>query len=270
LLFLLPSFKAEFEDYIENPYKVLKMPPWSNYTQLKAKYSKLVKELHPDKNKNKEDYDPENFRKVQDAWERIKKERSPDDKEEESDIVFWNMFAITITYLVSGAAIMIMVYIFLYISFHFYSKSWKLLFVVISSFIVCEKIIPHWFDSFLEQYCYSLFIGLASFYGLKTTRYVRKRLLEKIKTRYSNVNNVENNYSNQNEYHNDANENDGKRVKHVSNIEHNNLNQNAFQNNANEIDVNKGAYFNNFENNNSNQNTTKMANQINGKKVKHK
>jgi curved DNA-binding protein CbpA len=56
---------------MNNPYQVLKIKPGASLSDIKAAYRSLVRQHHPDKGGN-----PEDFRQVQEAYEQLTKPKS--------------------------------------------------------------------------------------------------------------------------------------------------------------------------------------------------
>ncbi len=68
------------DDFLDSPYSTLRIPPWSSWTEIKARYSKLVKKYHPDKADGSEE-SKQRFMEIQEAYQKLKKQRKVSDED---------------------------------------------------------------------------------------------------------------------------------------------------------------------------------------------
>lgn len=166
-------FKSEeFEDYLDNPYRELRLPPWSTMEDIKKRYNELVKKYHPDKNK-----DPsakERFLKIQKAYERLKTIRkfdSPDDITE--DDPHWKAFQEAVQMICIVALALLSGYFCIWITFKVYDYCWRFLLWMSVAFILVDKLIPHYFYTMNSQFVFSSIFGLILVYRSKIYNYIR-------------------------------------------------------------------------------------------------
>ena len=73
------SIKAMFYNSSDNAYKILEITKAASVTEIKAAYRKMAKKYHPDKvihlGKEHREGAEEKFRRVQEAYEQLQKER---------------------------------------------------------------------------------------------------------------------------------------------------------------------------------------------------
>src|SRR4051794_13831400 len=88
---------SDIEDYLTNPYRILRIPPWSNRTEIKKVYKELVNKYHPDKSKikNKEEAKLK-WLEIQKAYEKIKE--SQRDSEDEAEDPYGDTIKETLTF----------------------------------------------------------------------------------------------------------------------------------------------------------------------------
>jgi hypothetical protein len=171
--------KADFEDFTENPYRILKMPPWSNTTQIKHKYNQFMKNLTTGKNKNKKE-NLEEIKKIKSAWETIKKDRAVENEKslnDNDDQTLGDVVNKTLALIVTTGIIMLMIYVCLYVSFTIYSYIWKFMLIFSCSFVICNRLIPHYFDTLKEELFYSCIFSIGFYVAV--SKISKKLLLKK-------------------------------------------------------------------------------------------
>lgn len=162
-----------FDDIVNNPYRELRLPPWSTMTQIKQRYKELVKAYHPDKTKNRHAHDK--FFVIQAAYERIKNRRKSEEingirydhyeieLEEESN-PFYEAISDTIK-IISGCGVsMSLIYFVAWIFYKFFAIIYAPLLTMISSFVICDRMFPHYFKNFDNQIIYSFLFGICGIF----------------------------------------------------------------------------------------------------------
>jgi hypothetical protein len=166
LAIAVAASKSEYdiiEDFVNNPYRVLKIPPWTSMKEVKRKYNELVRKHHPDKSRNHDS--SEKFMEIQQAYQRIKTKRSieqeeeNDDFDEESD-PFVNSIFDTLKYILTMAILFSVFYFFYWISFTIWAYICRPLFYILTAFIICDRMLPHYFYKYDHQIYFSLLFGL--------------------------------------------------------------------------------------------------------------
>jgi hypothetical protein len=155
------TLSTEFDDYLENPYRVFRLPPWSSMEEIKKKYNELVRKYHPDKNK----YSGDKFIKIQKAYERLKEVRKIEkDEFEDIEDPFYSAVQETLQLTAVIALAFSMIYLFFWIGFKVYSFIWLFMLYMSITFIFVDKLIPHYFKDQTSQYTSSFLIGLILYY----------------------------------------------------------------------------------------------------------
>ena len=171
LSFDYSSSLPEFDDYIDNPYRVLRLPPWSTMEDIKKKYNELVKKYHPDKNKE----NPGNkakFIRIQKAYERLKKQRKLEKLEKENNPNFEyeeeifedSPFLNALYDVIQTISIFVLFWGFLYYlftwSYRFLSLIWSPVLYMMVVFLFIDRLFPHYFKNSSHQYTFSFLIGV--------------------------------------------------------------------------------------------------------------
>ncbi len=150
----------EFENLLENPYRVFKIPPWSSTEAIRKRYNELARKYHPDKKSGSN----QKFMTIQRAYEQLKNERKILDEDEVSDhlanIVLEFVQYATATFLVLGG-----LYYFFWTCFKVFEFIWKFLTVMVISGVFCQKFLPHLFSSGSSQTLCSICLGLGLYYS---------------------------------------------------------------------------------------------------------
>lgn len=153
----------EFDETLENPYRDMRLPPWSTWSEIKERYKILVKQHHPDKNKG--NGDNTEFIKIQTAFDRIKKSRNHTDDEEDSQRVFHNFMTETITNVVLVLIGGLGVYLAVWLLKKFFDITFRFFMTIVLVFYIIDRLIPHYFASSGEQYVKSMAICLLIHFG---------------------------------------------------------------------------------------------------------
>lgn len=163
----------DFEDLLENPYRELRLPPWSTMGEIKKKYNELVKKYHPDKNKGAGAQ--AKFLSLQRAYEKLKKDRKYSDKDdsEEADDPFVNALIETIQTILGLVLIMTVVYYSIWFSFKIYEYIWSFVIYIAVPLIFIDKLFPHYFKSFNREIVAASCIGLSFYYGKRMLNWIR-------------------------------------------------------------------------------------------------
>jgi curved DNA-binding protein CbpA len=153
-----------FEDLIENPYRVFRLPPWSSREEIKKKYNELVRKYHPDK--NKKEGSKEKFLLIQKSYEKLKKIRKIDgDEFDESE----DAFIIMINDAVQSVILCILVYLMMQYGFWFMYRmvdySAKFILFQFISMILVDKLLPHYFRTNETQYSFSVCLGAFAYFS---------------------------------------------------------------------------------------------------------
>jgi hypothetical protein len=170
----------EFDDYIDNPYRVLRLPPWSTMEDIKKKYNELVKKYHPDKNKENSG-NKAKFIYIQKAYERLKKQRKLEKLEKENnpdfedDEVFGdNPFLNAVFDVIKTISLFVVFWGFLYYlftwSYRFFILIWSPVLYMMATFLFIDRLFPHYFKNSGAQYLFSFFIGLVIIFRHKLIR----------------------------------------------------------------------------------------------------
>jgi hypothetical protein len=160
----------DFDDYIDNPYRVLRLPPWSSLEDIKKKYNELVKKYHPDKNKENSG-NAAKFMQIQKAYERLKKQRRLEqlEKEKNQDLEDEDMFGDspflnavvdtikTISYFMLFWGGLYYLLLWTYKVFNFI---WSPVFYMMVTFLFIDRLFPHYFKNSRAQYIFSFLVGL--------------------------------------------------------------------------------------------------------------
>jgi hypothetical protein len=165
-----------YDDIVNNPYRELRIPPWSTMSQVKQKYKELVKMYHPDKTKNRNSHDK--FLAIQQAYERIKNRRKSENTyessydydendESEEDNSFYDAISDTIK-IISGCGVsMTFIYFVSYMCYKFYALIYGPLFSMITSFVIIDRLFPHYFKNWENQVIYSFVFGIILIFSKK-------------------------------------------------------------------------------------------------------
>ena len=149
--------RLPYEEFVNNPYRILGLAPWTSFKKIKKKYTELVKKVHPDKS---ETGSREEFELIQQSFEKIKKERKEmEENEENDDISFFSVIRNTISKVLNIEIIFLAVYSVSYLIYKFQSMIYVQLFYMIISFTVIDNIFPHFFKEELFEYITCLIMG---------------------------------------------------------------------------------------------------------------
>ena len=153
--FFLEIKKLRYEEYFQNPYRILGLSPWTSMKNIKKKYNELVKKKHPDRSNTG---NREEFELIQKAFEKIKKDRK-ENEEIEDDINFSYVIKSTISKLINIEIIFLALYTAAYIIYKFQSMIYVPLFYMIISFTIIDNLFVHYFHEELIEYIVCLIIG---------------------------------------------------------------------------------------------------------------
>jgi hypothetical protein len=142
----------------KNPYRVLEVPAYSSFQEIKANYRRLSKKYHPDR--NKDNSAKERLLDINEAYEYLKKKRGVDDSFEEDDSYFKHL-------LTESIGIIIGIYIFNRIQILILKAlTWVLeriasfFLIFFSIFYLIDRFISHLFEDEVIQWIVSLIISL--------------------------------------------------------------------------------------------------------------
>ena len=186
VLACLSIFKCEndfnVDDYLENPYRVLRIPPWSSFSDIKKRYMELVKKYHPDKNKDNDSETKDKFMNVQKAYETLKKNRKTTNEEDDAEDPFFQAIFDTIQYsgiFIFGGAL---TYFVFWISFKIFEKLWVMMIYIGIPLIIIDKLFPHYFRTMNAQYTTSFSISFFFYFRKQIYNFFRYFFTSKEKT----------------------------------------------------------------------------------------
>lgn len=175
-LFSLVKSEYDFyDDIVNNPYRELRLPPWSTMSQIKKRYNELVKIYHPDKTKSRNS--SEKFRAIQEAYERIKDRRKAAEREEANDDSdnlnfeseeinsFFDAVADVVKILLTIGVFLSLVQFLSWICYKFYAMLYPPFFSLVCSFVICDRLFPHFFKSPENQILYSIVFGIVIYFS---------------------------------------------------------------------------------------------------------
>ena len=151
---LIYELKRPYQEFMNNPYRILGLAPWSSMKKIKKKYNDLVKKTHPDKS---ETGSREEFELIQHAFEKIKKERK--EIEENEDISFSSVIRNTISNVLNIEVLFVAAYSISYLIYKFQIMIYVPLFYMIISFTVIDNVFPHFFKDEFFEYITGLIMG---------------------------------------------------------------------------------------------------------------
>lgn len=169
--------ETDFEDYLENPYRELRIPPWSSMDEIKKHYNELVRKYHPDKNKKKGA--KEKFLKIQKAYEKIKSARKLEYEEiTEEDGPLFAAIQETMILIIAVVLVMGLGYFSVWMSYKVYEYVWKFITCALITFIFVDRLLPHYFKSMNSQFTYSFLISLVLYNLFAILKFVKSFLLQ--------------------------------------------------------------------------------------------
>lgn len=168
LLICIASFKFNFgfsdlsnyKGVVYNPYRVFGLPPWSSMKKIRKKYNELVRKYHPDKSHRDT---REEFEKIQQSYDLIKKKRK-ENEENETEMSFSTVIIDTIRSIINVELLFVLIYIIAFITFKFQMLIAIPLFYLILSFTLIDNMIPHWFQTELNECFAGLIFGILLYY----------------------------------------------------------------------------------------------------------
>lgn len=140
-----------FNELYENPYRLMKIAPWSTLDQIKSHYKKEVRINHPDRGG-----DSEKFIRLQRGWDlmkEVKKEDTPEEGEDPKTDTerFTTYVSETISYALVGAIILWLVSVISSVVYKIYMCSWKFVMYLFVTYMFVDRLVPHYFNSDLEE-----------------------------------------------------------------------------------------------------------------------
>ena len=156
--FSFKSFFAElkrfpYQEFVQNPYRILGLPPWTSMEKIKKKHKELVKKYHPDKSEGNREI----FESIQQAFEKIKKERK--ETEEDENLSFSSVVKGTISKVLNIEVLFVAAYSVSYITFKFQSLIYVPLFYMIISFTIIDNLFAHFFSEEIIEYITCVIAG---------------------------------------------------------------------------------------------------------------
>ena len=87
LIFLIITFIVVIQVATKNPYRVLNVPAYATFKEIKSSYRKLSLMYHPDKHRNFKNSDEVKRKMIEinEAYEAVKEKRSVDDTDEDDN-----------------------------------------------------------------------------------------------------------------------------------------------------------------------------------------
>ena len=159
-----------YEDILNNPYRLFRISPWSSMSQIRQRYIELIKSHHPDKTKNRIANDK--FLEIQQAYERIKTIRKSNEKDEienyedrdsEVENGLFDAVSDSLKIILSCGFFLSLIYFVSWICYKFYAMIYGPLFSLITSFVICDRVFPHYFKNLENQIMYSIVFGVLIF-----------------------------------------------------------------------------------------------------------
>lgn len=175
-----------YEDIINNPYRLLRIPPWSNMSQIRQRYKELIKSHHPDKTKSRNTN--EIFLEIQQAYERIKSKRKSNEKDEreeydesESEEInsLFDAVSDSLKIIISCGIFLSLIYFVSWVCYKFYAMIYGPMFSLITSFVICDRVFPHYFINLENQILFSIVLGVFIFFGKKICTRIISRVFIK-------------------------------------------------------------------------------------------
>lgn len=189
-LFSLVKSEYDFyDDIVNNPYREFRLPPWSTMSQIKKRYNELVKIYHPDKTKTRNS--SEKFRAIQDAYQRIKDRRKAAEREEANDAddndtldseeinSFFDALADVVKILLTIGIFLSLIQFISWLCYKFYAMFYPPFFSLICSFVICDRLFPHYFKSPENQIIYSIVFGILIYFSKNVMNSIFKKFRER-------------------------------------------------------------------------------------------
>ena len=156
--FSFKSFFAElkrfpYQEFVQNPYRILRLPPWTSMEKIRKKHKELAKKYHPDKSEGNR----EKFELIHQAFEKIKKERK--EMEENENLSFSSVVKGTISKVLNIEVLFVAAYSISYITFKFQSLIYFPLFYMIISFTIIDNLFAHFFSEEIIEYIACIIAG---------------------------------------------------------------------------------------------------------------
>jgi curved DNA-binding protein CbpA len=175
-----------YEDILNNPYRLLRIPPWSSMSKIRQRYIELIKSHHPDKTKNRNANDK--FLEIQQAYERIKSIRKSNEKDEMEDYEdsdsemgssMFDAVSDSLKIILSCGFFLSLIYFVSWVCHKFYAMIYGPLFSLITSFVICDRVFPHYFKNLENQIIYSIVFGVLIFVIKKFSTRMFSRVFSK-------------------------------------------------------------------------------------------
>ena len=144
-LFLL-LFLVSFSFFnTKNPYKVLGLPCWSTFKEIKDRYKDLAKKYHPDKHAGSPNYDKikVQFRDINQAYETLKEKRKIGEHDEDDNHLF--------TLILESIAVIILLFVYAYIQ-NWFLRTLVWILESVTGFGVIFTSVFHVVDKFFDHH----------------------------------------------------------------------------------------------------------------------
>jgi hypothetical protein len=180
LLTFIPTLLClELSDVYENPYRALKIAPWSTWKEIKAHYNLLAKKYHPDKYKGSN----EKFLKIQNAYEKIKEKREDDNggkksnlkTEENVEDAKWNYMTDTILIAVIGFISIWFIHFIILLLHKFYRYIWKFIGTYFFVHCIVDRLVGHQFEDENVEYLTIIVLSIGIYKFTTILKYVFKK-----------------------------------------------------------------------------------------------
>ena len=149
--------------YLDNPYLILQVAPWTKFEVIKKEYAKIKsKYIAQEKTNTKK------FKKIKRAFEFLEKEY---EKNNHEDKTFFSVLIGAFKTLLFYEGIMLLLLLITWFIYKFNTYAG----VLVGTFVAIDNIIPHWFDTMLTQYIVSLILGTIIYFNKYFFPFLRKK-----------------------------------------------------------------------------------------------
>lgn len=152
-LFLLISFTFITAIFTLNPYRVLEVPAYASFKEIKDSYRRLARLYHPDKIKNNGDqvYTREKMQEISEAYRILKEKRNMDDDDDDDN--HFSKLILQSIMMIAGIIVFNFIQLnLLKLIVFLVEHGSSLIILFISADHILERYLDHWFES--EEYRY--------------------------------------------------------------------------------------------------------------------
>ena len=139
------------ETFPHNPYLILKIPPWSKFKDVVARYSRLKDKLEANQ------LNEIQFQIYTKAFEKIKEDYIKNNKTEKT---FSDVLSTTFRHIFFYELIILVLLSITWFIFKFTTY----VAILVGTFVAIDNIIPHWFNNMQTQYLVSFALGTIIYY----------------------------------------------------------------------------------------------------------